>query len=91
MEARFTGENAYGCRVEAVGGPSQDPIPEDGHLPKGAGIGGKEICTVCEDGEDQPSCKYSVNVWCKTHFWAGELFNNRKGLLCKGQSFLKVG
>ena len=52
-EAGFACEDGGGGRVEVVGDPSADPMPEGVHRLGGAMVGDQEVGPVREDGEEK--------------------------------------
>ena len=53
-EASLSRQDGGWCRVEGVGGPPLDPVPEAVHAPEGAVVGRVEVGPISLNGSSRP-------------------------------------
>ena len=89
-EAGFACEDGGGGRVEVVGDPTADPVPEGAHPLGGAVVGDQEVSPVGEDGEEKAHGYPVSQERAGPSTWGGEASNKGERGVGQSQAMVEV-
>ena len=89
-EAGLACEDGGGGRVEVVGDPSADPMPEGVHSLGGAVVGDQEVGPVREEREKEAQSDPVGQEGASHSSWGGEVFHKGEGGVGQVQAVVEV-